>query len=207
MIPKKLLVVGAGGHGKVVIDAVRSAKLSYDIVVADDDERKHGQIMLGLNVIVPVSSALDGIAVFCAAVGDNATRERITKYLASQEMANPFVLHPKSSIAATASIGSGAFVAAQAVIGPDAVVATGCIINHGAIVDHDCKVDAFSHVAPGATLGGGVHLGTRVLIGAGANILPGVSIGDDCVIGAGAVVLNDVEQGSVWVGVPARKFR
>jgi len=207
MMPDKVLVAGAGGHAKVVIDAMRSAGLPFEIVVADDDGRKHDQALLGYRVITPLNNALAGVGAFHVAIGDNAIRARVTEYLTGLGLAPISVLHPRASIAATVRIGNGAFVAAQSVLGPDAMLETGCIVNHGTIVDHDCHVGAFSHIAPGATLAGGVRIGTRVLVGAGANILPGVTIGDDCVVGAGAVVLNDLEAGSVHVGVPARKFR
>jgi sugar O-acyltransferase (sialic acid O-acetyltransferase NeuD family) len=207
MMLERLLVVGAGGQGKVVVDAVRGSKNHFEIVVADEDERKHGQILLGYKVTAPIVNALSGVIAFHVAVGHNAARERISEYLAQQGLANPLIAHLRACISETAEIAEGAFVAAQGVVGPDARVGKGCIINHGAIIDHDCHVAAFSHIAPGATLGGGVRVGQRVLIGAGANILPGVTIGDDCVVGAGSVVLNDLEPGSLHVGVPARKYK
>lgn len=207
MMLEKLLVVGAGGQGKVVVDAVRSGKLPFDLSVADDDENKRGQTLLGLAVAAPVQAALTGINAIHVAIGNNCIRERVTLELATRGLLNPAIAHPMAAIAASARIDAGTFIAAQAVLGPDVLVGAGCIINHGAVIDHDCQLGAFSHVAPGATLAGCVRLGARVLIGAGANILPGVSIGDDCVIGAGAVVLGDVEAGSVYVGVPARRVK
>lgn len=206
-MPDKLLVVGAGGHGKVVIDALRSVKTTRTIVVADEDTRKSGQVLLGLPVMAPLDAAIGGASIFHVAIGNNTIRERLSARLIAAGLAGVTIPHPRASIADSVRLGDGAFIAAMAVIGPDAAVDAGCIINHGAIVDHDCRINAFAHIAPGATLGGGVRVGTRVLIGAGANVLPGVSIGDDCVVGAGAVVLNDLEPGSMYVGVPARKFR
>jgi sugar O-acyltransferase (sialic acid O-acetyltransferase NeuD family) len=207
MMLEKLLVVGAGGQGKVVVDAVRSTRIPFDVVIADDDGRKHGQTLLGQPVVTPLDAALEGINAFHVAIGNNAIRARVTQYLEGRGYANPSITHHRAYVADTARIGNGVFLAAQSVVGPDAVVETGCIINHGAIIDHDCQVAAFAHVAPGATLGGGVRIGKYVLIGAGANILPGVSIGDDCVVGAGAVVLKDLLPGSVHVGVPAHRYK
>lgn len=207
MTLEKLLVIGAGGQGKVVIDAVRKGKLPFDLAAADDDEGKRGQALLGLAIAVPVQVALASSGAFHVAIGNNRIRERVTLELASRGLPNPAIAHPMAAIADSARIGAGSFIAAQAVVGPDAAVAHGCIVNHGAVIDHDCQLGAFSHVAPGATLAGAVRLGARVLVGAGANILPGVSIGDDCVIGAGAVVVNDIEAGGVYVGVPARRVK
>jgi acetyltransferase-like isoleucine patch superfamily enzyme len=81
------------------------------------------------------------------------------------------------------------------------------IVNHGAVVDHDVQVGDFSHVAPLAALGGNVRVGSRVLVGAGAQVLAGVRICDDVVVGAGAVVLADIEAPGVYAGVPARRVR
>lgn len=206
MASERLLVVGAGGHAKVVIDAARVVEKGIDLMLADDDERKHEQIMLGL-IIVPVAQALRGVSAVHVAVGNNAMRERISDRLAAQGLTNRTIAHVRACVSESAQISEGVFIAAQAVVGPDVRVERGCIINHGAVVDHDCYLAAFTHIAPNATLGGGARVGRRVLIGAGANILPGISIGDDCVVGAGSVVLHDLEPGSVHVGVPARKFK
>lgn len=206
MMPEKLLVVGAGGQGKVVTDAVlHDPGNRFEIVIADENECKHGQTLLGHKIIAVEKKALKGMAAFHVAIGDNAARERMSEYLTAEGLANPVLIHVRACVAESALIGQGSFIAAQAVVGPDARIEKGCIINHGAVVDHDCHVGAFSHIAPGATLGGGVRIGRQVLIGAGANILPNVSIGDHCVIGAGAVVLNDLAAGGVYSGVPARK--
>ncbi|OGB20913.1 MAG: hypothetical protein A3I66_20155 [Burkholderiales bacterium RIFCSPLOWO2_02_FULL_57_36] len=203
---EKLLMIGAGGQGKVVIDAIRAAKIPFQIIIADEDKGKNGHVISGQRIIAPVTDALlVGAMAFHVAVGHNASRERITSELEKCGIANTAIVHFRACVSETAQILCGVFVAAHAVIAPDARLERGCIVNHGAIIDHDCVVGEFSHIAPNVTLGGGVKVGRRVLIGAGANILPGVSINDDCVVGAGAVVLNDLGTGTVHVGVPARK--
>ena len=90
---------------------------------------------------------------------------------------------------------------------PGARVGRGVIVNHGAVVDHDVVLGAFCHVAPNATLGGGVHIGRRVLVGAGAVVLPGITIADDVVIGAGAVASAPLLEAGTYAGVPARKIQ
>jgi sugar O-acyltransferase (sialic acid O-acetyltransferase NeuD family) len=207
MTSECLLVVGAGGHAKVVIDAARSAGSQFRLVLADDDERKRGQMVLSLKVIVPVTDALNGVDAFHVAIGNNGARERMSDHLIAKGLVNRAIAHPRACISKAARIAEGVFIAAQGIVGPDARVDRGCIINHGAVVDHDCHLGAFTHIAPNVTLGGGVRVGRRVLIGAGANILPGVSIGDDCVVGAGSVVLSDLEPRGVYVGVPTRKYK
>lgn len=199
----KLLIVGAGGQGKVVIDALCIAGDLQQVLLADDDERKRGKLVLGHKVSL-IHDVLTEVTSLHVAIGHNGSRERLIERLAGCGLVNRYIAHPRTSVANSARISEGVFIAAHAVVGPDAGLHLGCIVNHGAVVDHDCTVGAYSHIAPNATLGGGVHVGRRVLIGAGANILPGVCIGDDCVVGAGAVVLDDMKPLSVYVGVPAR---
>lgn len=207
----RLLIAGAGGHARVVVDAARRAIAQgaedclKPALIVDDNPALHGTHVLGVAVISSVPSEADGTFVFHVAIGNNALREQKFAVLA-KNLVPACVVHPHASIAESASLGAGSFVAAQAVIAPQAVLGAGCIVNHGAVVDHDCVVGAFCHIAPNATLAGNVRLGHRVLVGAGANLLPGVEIGDDCVIGAGAVVLHDIEAGSDVAGVPARSI-
>jgi len=144
---------------------------------------------------------------FHVCIGDNAARQRIFEQVLASGATPQTVIHPVSTVALSAATGAGCFIAAGAIIGPAAKIEAGAIINHGAIVDHECYVGGFCHVAPGATLGGNVRLGLRVLLGAGANVLPGVTIGDDAIIGAGAAVTVNVPAQATYVGVPARRTR
>lgn len=206
---RRLLVVGAGGHARVVVDAAQRAYAQGTLaspppaLIVDDNPALQGTQLLGVAVDASISCDAEGDFDFLVAIGNNAVRER--KFAALAERFKPaFVIHPHASVAESAKLGAGSFVAAQAVIGPQAALGEGCIVNHGAVVDHDCVLGAFCHVAPNATLAGHVRLGQRVLVGAGANLLPGVTVGDDCVIGAGAVVLHDIVGGTTQAGVPAR---
>ena len=205
----RLLIAGAGGHARVVVDAARRAIAQgaedylQPALIVDDNPALHGTQVLGVVVVPSIPADVEGAFSFHVAIGNNAARER--KFAALAEWLAPAsVIHPHSSVAESATLGAGSFVAAQAVIGPQATLGESCIVNHGAVVDHDCVVGAFCHIAPNATLAGNVRLGQRVLVGAGANLLPGVTVGDDCVIGAGAVVLHDIEGGTTQAGVPAR---
>lgn len=202
-----ILLVGAGGHCQVVVDALLCAGTSEAVLeIADDDTRRWGTAVLG----VPVRGALAGVlragGAFHVAIGNNRVRERLAAACAEAGMAARTVQHPRAVRAASAVVGDGTLLAANAIVAPGARVGAHCIVNHGAVVDHDVVVGACSHVAPLAALGGGVRLGARVLVGAGATILPGVTIGDDCVVGAGAVVLADLPPGSTFAGVPAQRL-
>ncbi|MBP6096246.1 MAG: acetyltransferase [Methyloversatilis sp.] len=196
------LLIGAGGHGCVVLDALLQARPDIDVCVRDDSATSRP--LLGRPVVSPAlpSGVFEG-AVHVA-IGSNEVRCRLARLMCEQGGRLLRIVHPMATISPHATLGDGVFVAAQAVIAPGARVGDGVIVNHGAIVDHDCQVGAWSHIAPRSVLGGGVIVGRRVLVGSGAIILPGLQIGDDAIIGAGAVVTKDVAEGQLKVGIPAR---
>lgn len=200
------IVVGAGGHARVVMDALKCEKGdSLHYAFADDDVALHGQFVLDVPVLGAASKVVLRGMRFHVAIGTNRTREKIYKQMLGIG-AVPFgVVHPSAIVSKYAHLGTASFVAARTIVAPAVEIGVGAIINHGAVIDHDCLVGDFSHIAPGVTLAGGVSVGCGVLIGAGANVLPGVVIGDGAVIGAGAVVVADVLSGTQVVGVPARK--
>ena len=192
MPTERLSLVGAGGHAKVVLEAVRASHPGMTVCVLD--QSPENKRLLGI-AVERLPAALSG-AVHVA-IGDNAARERV-----GQSVAGLFtVVHPAAVISPSARVEAGVFAAALCVIGAEARIGRGSIVNHGAIVDHDCSVGEWSHVAPNATLGGGVSVGRGVLIGAGATVLPGVRIGERAIVGAGAVVLADVAAGLTVSGV------
>lgn len=199
-------VLGAGGHGRVVIDSLQLLGYpKHTIRVQDDRYELNGTTILGCAVEAPMRMPEGFLGMIHAALGLAKVRQRLLEGSGLPSDRWLTIAHPQSCVALSASLGPGSLVAACAVVGPCAHLDSGVIVNHGAVVDHDCQVGAYSHVAPLASLGGGAQVGTRVLIGAGARILPSVCIGDDAVIGAGAVVLTDVPSGQTWMGVPARQ--
>jgi sugar O-acyltransferase (sialic acid O-acetyltransferase NeuD family) len=194
-------LIGAGGHARVVLDALIEGGSDPSRVAVRAAEA--GAALLGLPVEAPeIAPALTGLS-FHVAIGSAAARERLHAAAEAAGGAALTVRHPQATVSRFAEIEGGGFVAAGAVVGPAARLGRSVIVNHGAVVDHDCVVGDFSHVAPNASLGGGVSIGARCLIGAGAVVLPGVAIGDDVTVGAGAVVLRDIAAGQTWTGVPA----
>lgn len=196
------LLIGAGGHGGVVLDALLQTCPEIDVCVRDDSPAT--RTLLGRPVISPAvpTVAIDGSVH--VAIGANEVRCRLARLMCGLGGRLLSIVHPMATVSPHATLGDGVFVAAQAVIAPGARVDDGAIVNHGAVVDHDCQVGAWSHIAPRSVLGGGVIVGQRVLIGSGAIILPGLRIGDGAIIGAGAVVTKDVAEGQLKVGIPAR---
>jgi sugar O-acyltransferase (sialic acid O-acetyltransferase NeuD family) len=193
-------IYGAGGHGKVVLDAMQLSGVECAGFVDD----KELCVCAGLGVYSLSNLNLDRVALHLA-IGNCKTRELIASKLEYVDFLT--VKHPSAAISKSATLGVGTLVAAQVVIAPDAVVGAHCIINHGAVVDHDCVVGDFTHIAPLCTLGGAVRVGRGVLVGAGAVVLPGLIIEDYAVIGAGAVVTKNVSSGVTLVGNPAKPIK
>jgi sugar O-acyltransferase (sialic acid O-acetyltransferase NeuD family) len=201
----RTILVGAGGHAAVVLEAMRASGASDPVVLDDDPLATSGPGLLGVRVSGPADASAAGAAAFHVAIGGNAVRARKHSEFSAAGGAALTVIHPGASVSASSVLGAGAFVAAHAVVGPRARVGAGAIVNHGAVVDHDCVVADFAHVAPNATLGGGAKVGERALVGAGATVLPGIAVGHDSVVGAGGVACADVAPGSTVVGVPVRE--
>lgn len=196
----RVVVYGAGGHGKVVADILLSR--GDDVLGFVDERRTAGDVVLGLPVLGGDDwlESLSDIHV-ALGIGSNAARQRIALKLGDAVVS---AVHPSAVIARSSKIGIGTTVMAHAVINPDAMVGMGAIVNSGAVIEHDCVLADFAHVSPNAALGGAARLGRRSHLGLGAVILPGIVVGDDAVIGAGAVVTRDLEHGVVAMGVPAR---
>jgi sugar O-acyltransferase (sialic acid O-acetyltransferase NeuD family) len=200
-----LSLIGAGGHAKVVYDALRQSGFTGKVQVRDDDGTLQGKPFLDLCIETPILNRDESVRSFHVAIGNNPVRAKLSAILQDKLRVLLTIQHPKATFALGACHGVGCFFAAGAIVGPEADIGNGCIINHGAVVDHDCRVGEYSHVAPNATLGGGARIGRYCLIGAGAVVLPGRVIGDGAIVGAGAVVVRDLPAGGVWTGVPAIK--
>ena len=197
-------LIGASGHGRVVVDALLAGGAEAGTIVVRDG--RPGLTMFGRAVTIPeIVPAMAGQG-FHVAVGSSAIRARLHHAALAAGAVPVTVVHPAAVIATDAELGDAVLIAATAVVAPGARVAIGTIVNHGAVVDHDVRIGAFCHIAPNATLGGAVTLGDRVLVGAGAVVLPGLSIASDVTIGAGAVVLRSIGETGTWIGNPAKRL-
>jgi len=180
-----IYVLGAGGHGRVVLDILRRGGTPADGVF--DDQRTAP--LEGTRILGPFAAALDrpgaGIVV---ALGDMALRRRWAAAVEAAGLSLIRAVHPDAIIAHSAQIGAGSVICAGAVIGPGATVGRHAIVNTLASVDHDCTVGDNAHVAPGVRLCGHVRVGADALVGAGAILLPGATVADGTTVPAGHVL-------------------
>lgn len=191
-------VIGAGGHAKVIVDALEYNK-NLDIKVFDEAKEGKTDSLLGkifsFSCIDPVSKAI-------VAIGDNTTRHTVVLRFPTQQWGT--LIHPKAIISRSAKIGEGVYIGAGASIGPQAVIGNHTIINTGSIIEHDVIVGDFCHVGPGVILTGSVQLGNFSLLGAGTTAIPNIHIGEYVVIGAGSTIIRDVPDKTKAVGSPLR---
>ena len=199
---KRLMILGASGHGKVAADiALRSG---YDEILFLDDNPEIREC-LGFPVVGGLADASGYAGDFFVAIGNSVTRERLQNQLEAQGKAVVTLLHPSVIVGSGVTIGQGSIVMAGAVLNPCAVIGRGCIINTCASVDHDCRIGDFAHVSVGAHIAGTVTVGARTWIGVGAAVKNNISIAPDCMIGAGAVVVKNIKEAGTYIGIPARK--
>jgi sugar O-acyltransferase (sialic acid O-acetyltransferase NeuD family) len=207
---RPLLVVGAGGHAKVVVDAARASG-KYEILgILDQDSTRWGEAILAVPILGDERLLLDrrlASALVVIAIGDNATRARVAERLAAMGATFTTVVHPSCSLGEDVALGHGTVVLAGVVVNSGSVVGRHVILNTSSSVDHDCRIGDFVHVSPGVRLAGGVHVGAHAHLGIGACAVPNVSIGAGSIVGAGAAVIADVADAAVVVGVPARPLK
>lgn len=198
---RPLVILGGGGHARVVLEAARLAGWNVQGFVDDD---RLAPLAAGATWLAKLNYWLmEAHPSECpiVAVGDLALRRRIIDGLRSTA---GVVVHPSAVVSPAALLEEGVFVGPGAIINPGARIGAHAIVNSGAIIEHDCAIGANVHVAPGAVLGGDVRVGADALVGLGARVLPGRRIGASATVGAASLVLEDVAAGGVVVGVPAR---
>ncbi len=204
----QVVIIGAGGHGKVVLDILRAAGQFQPVGFVDADIRLAGTKVGGVPVLGP-SNVLpklrqQRVAHAIVAIGDNRTRQRYLAAIEAEGFELVSAIHPRSFVSPTARLGRNVVVCPGASIITEARIGDGTIINTGAIVEHECELAEAVHVAPGACLAGRVRIGACAFIGIGAQVIQCLAVGDGATVGAGAVVLQDVPDGATVVGVPAR---
>ena len=211
---KRVVGVGAGGHARVVLDILRSLGGHEVVGLVDVDEGLWGQELEGVPVVGDDTMLAklyeDGVTHAFNGIGsapDTGPRTRSFQMIAALGFQMVQAIHSKATIAPSVTLGAGIAVMANAVINPAARAGANVIVNTGAIVEHDCVLGDHTHIATGSRLGGGVSVGEGSHIGIGASVRQGISIGRNSVVGAGAAVVEDVPDGVVVAGVPAKVLR
>jgi len=192
-----MILYGASGHAKVIIDICK--KNNKEIVAIIDDNIEISSLLNQKVIQLKQLKSIDD--KFIISIGNNLTRKKIVNKIQSNF---GIAIHPSTSIDKTVTIDVGTVVMAGSVINSSVKIGKHCIINTSSSIDHDCILENFVHISPNATLCGGIQIGEGSHVGAGAVIIPNIKIGKWCVIGAGAVVINDIPDGVTVVGNPAK---
>lgn len=203
---KRLVIIGASGHGKVCADIAK--KVGYDkIIFLDDNEQLS---FCGRYKVVGQKNDfyeyLNSYTSFFVAIGNARIRESIIEEIEAFSGDIATLIHPDAVISDDAKIGIGTSVMAGVVLNPGVTIGKAGIINTTASVDHDCRLEDYIHVSVGAHIAGTVKIGARTWIGIGASVSNNLNICNDCMIGAGAVVIKDIYEPGTYIGVPAKKL-
>lgn len=201
-----LIVLGAGGHGRVVAETA-SAMLQYDRIFHLDDvvDPRHSKLAI-LGTLAELNSFDKRDHAVALGIGDNRFRLELADRCRKLGFDMPAIIHPSATVSPTVTIGPGSVIFAGAVIATGSNLGRAVIVNHGSIVDHDCDLADAVHISPGATLAGGVTVGEASWIGVGANVKDNIRVGSDVIAGAGAAVVSNTSDNVVIVGVPAREL-
>jgi UDP-perosamine 4-acetyltransferase len=206
-----VVLIGAGGHGQVVLEILRVAGVHNPVGFIDADPQLAGKTVDGIPVLGQANmlAKLKGQKVKGAiiSIGDNHARQSYVKKITQQGFELINAVHPQSVVSPSAKIGRNVVIAAGAVIGTAASIGDSVIVNTSAVVDHECEIGEAVHICPTAALAGRVWVGSQAFLGLGCKVLPCMKIGENAIVGAGAVVIDDVPDGATVVGVPARVIK
>jgi sugar O-acyltransferase (sialic acid O-acetyltransferase NeuD family) len=207
----RVIVWGAGGHGKVIVDALLASESCALVGILDDDKTKAGTNVLGIPVSYSPGSLrtfrqsldFDSVAI---GIGDNYIRNEKFQQVKACGLEPMNVIHPSAHISRFVELGVGVTILAGAVVNPGTVIEDNVCVNTAASVDHDNYLEKSCHIFPHATLTGGVRVGRFAYVGSGAVVAPYLVVNQYSQIGAGAVVLKNVAEGALVAGVPATEI-
>ena len=204
----KCVIIGAGGHGRVVLEILLSAGRHEVVGFLDSSPTLHGRRMDGLPILGGLDqiSALreQGVEATVIAIGDNGIRCDFARRVPDLGLELINAIHPSANLARTVSLGRNVVIAAGALVCAHGQIGDSVILNTGCIIDHECKIGTAVHICPGLRLAGHVDVDAGAHVGIGATVVQNIRIGTEAVVGAGAVVIRDVEPMTTVVGVPAR---
>lgn len=202
---RRIAIVGAGGHGRVVADAAELA--GWNEVIFYDDAWPRKSVTGSWPVVGDTFRLMSDLELYdgvFVAIGHNVVRLKIAAQLRERGCRPAVIIHPSAIVSRHSQVNSGTVVMAGVVVNAGAVISEDCIINTCAVVEHDCRLGRGVHVSPGALLAGGVSVGEGSWVGLGAALKQLVHVGSSATIGAGSVVLQSVPDNCTVVGVPAK---
>lgn len=210
---KPFVIIGGGGHARVLVSLLRELEPSKiilgftDVAAPMADAGIPELNYLGDDVFLTKTHDADSVSLVngIGSVKDLTLRERLYILFKSRDYSFPPLIHPGAIIAQDVFLGEGCQIMAGAILQPGSRVGNNSIINTGAIIDHDCRIGAHSHIAPGCTISGGVTVGDCSHIGTGATLIQGLTIGQKSLVAAGSVVIRNVKENSIVMGIPARE--
>jgi len=204
---RRLLIIGAGGHGKVVADVASKINMYSDIAFLDDDTTIEAVGRYQCEGTVDKLKMESKQTEVFVAIGNAITRRKVMNFVEEEGFPIPTLIHPCAVLGEEVTVEYGTVVMAGAVINSGAKIGKGVIVNTSSSVDHDCAIDDFVHVAVGAHVAGTVHVGENSWIGAGAVLSNNITLTSDVVIGAGGVVIKDILKPGTYVGVPVKRLK
>jgi len=207
---EKIILVGGGGHCKVVVSIILENG-NYEIIGISDLKNKLGKEILGIKINYTddqlrkiYENGIKNAFVTIGSVGNPALRIKLFKELKEIGFNLPVIISKYAIISKDVSIGEGTVIMPGVIINPGVKIGRNCIINTGSIIEHDCMIGDHVHIAPGVALSGGITVENETHIGTGATVIQGVKIGEKSIIGAGAVVVKDIPSGVTARGIPAK---
>jgi sugar O-acyltransferase (sialic acid O-acetyltransferase NeuD family) len=207
--PNNLILIGSGGHARVVADAARSAGFILQGFI-DIDYHGQNEHILGSPVLggIELLHDLDHLKYsIMVAIGDNSKRADHYIHAQTKGFATPTVIHPTAVVSNDCVIENGVFINTSAIINAEAKIGENAIINTSAIIEHEVVVGKHSHIGPGVKIGGRTRIGKRTFIGIGTSVIDNVNIGTNVIIGAGSVIIDNVKNNDTVVGVPGRGIK
>lgn len=202
---KKAYIIGAGGHGRVVLDILLQSHVHVAGFIDEDPQKAHCLIN-GFKVWGNLSFIKKGMNI-ALGIGNNQIRNRLFTEVIYRKALVISAIHPNAVISPYAKLGKGIVVMAGVVVNANAILEEGVVVNTSASVDHDCYLEKFCQIWPGAHLAGNIKVGSSSYVGTGASVIPNIKIGSNALVGAGSVVVRDVNDHCVVAGSPARVFR
>lgn len=209
---RRVLILGAGGHGRVVLDILLHSDGNRVIGFLDNNANVHGRRIDGLPVLGALDQLpqlarahdIDGVII---AIGDNGVRRGLARDVEAADIELINAVHPSATLACNATLGRNVVIAAGVVVCAHCQIGSSVILNTGCIVDHQTMIGEGSHICPGVRIAGRVKVEPGAFVGIGATIVPKVTLGCESIVGAGAVVIEDVPPLATVVGVPARQVK